>query len=49
MCTCNDDVTHYLRSKAEGDQHGEEEDGPERRDGQPGHHLRVHDKRQAST
>ena len=38
-----------LRAQAQGDQHEEEHDGPQRGDGQAGHHLRVDDERQAGS
>lgn len=37
----------YLAVQADGEEHEEEEDGPQRRDGQSGHSLRVHHERQA--
>ena len=38
-----------LRAHAQRDEHHEEHDGPQRRDGQARHHLRVDDERQART
>ena len=39
----------YLAVQTDGEEHKEEEDGPQWGDGQLGHRLRVHHKRQTGT
>ena len=43
------DISTDLSAQAKSDQHAEEEDGPERRDGQSRHNFWVDDERQASS
>ena len=46
---CREIIFRYLCSNSHVDEHKEEENGPERRHGQSGHGLRVHNKCQTGT